>query len=55
MGRLGSRYIQGRVDKACLEVLEQPEINNDAPAREIQIGLVARLLNPYAVFLRGQR
>lgn len=55
MGRLGSRYIQGRVDKACLEVLEHAELNNEIPAREIPIGLVARLLDPYAVFLRGQR
>lgn len=55
MGRVGSRYIQGRVDKACLEVIEHPEISNEAPAREIDIGLVARLVDPYAVFLRGQR
>lgn len=55
MGRIGSRYIQGRVDKACLEVLDQPELSNEAPPREIDIGLVARLVDPYAVFLRGQR
>jgi hypothetical protein len=54
-GRLGSRYIQGRVDKACLEVLDHPELSNEAPAREIDIGLVARLVDPFAVFLRGQR
>ena len=54
-GRLGSRYVQGRVDKACLEVLDRPEIRNEAPPREIPIGLVARLVDPYAVFLRGQR
>lgn len=55
MGRLGSRYISGRVDKACLEVLDAPELRNDAPPREIHIGLVARLRAPYAVFLRGER
>jgi hypothetical protein len=55
MGRLGSRYVKGRVDKACLEVLEHAEINNEVPARDISIGLVARLIEPYAVFLRGQR
>lgn len=55
MGRLGSRYVMGRVDKACLEVIDQPELNNEAPPRDIEIGLVARLLDPYAVFLRGQR
>lgn len=55
MGRLGSRYIQGRVDKACLEVLEAPELTNAADQREIEINLVATLQAPYAVFLRGQR
>lgn len=55
MGRLGSRYIQGRVDKACLEVLDAPELTNEAKPREIGIDLVATLKEPYAVFLRGQR
>lgn len=54
-GRLGSRYIQGRVDKACLEVLDAPELPNDAQPRMIGIDLVAKLKDPYAVFLRGQR
>lgn len=54
-GRLGSRYIRGRVDKACLEVLDAPELSNDADPREIEINLVAALQAPYAVFLRGQR
>jgi hypothetical protein len=54
-GRLGSRYIKGRVDKACLEVLDAPELTNEAEPRMIGIDLVARLKDPYAVFLRGQR
>lgn len=54
-GRLGSRYIQGRVDKACLEVLDAPELSNEAEPRTIGIDLVAKLKDPYAVFLRGQR
>lgn len=54
-GRIGSRYVKGRVDKACLEILEQPELNNEAPPRDIPISLVAKLKEPYAVFLRGQR
>jgi hypothetical protein len=54
-GRLGSRYIKGRVDKACLEVLDAPELTNDQEPRTIGIDLVAKLKNPYAVFLRGQR
>ncbi len=54
-GRLGSRYVQGRVDKACLEVMDTPELSNEAKPREIGINLVATLKDPYAVFLRGQR
>jgi len=54
-GRLGSRYVKGRVDKACLEVLDAPELVNDVDPRNIQINLVATLKDPYAVFLRGQR
>lgn len=54
-GRLGSRYIQGRVDKACLEVMDAPELSNDSEPREIGVNLVATLKAPYAVFLRGQR
>jgi len=54
-GRLGSRYVKGRVDKACLEILEAPELTNEADPREIDIHLVATLHDPYAVFLRGQR
>lgn len=54
-GRLGSRYIKGRVDKACLEVMDAPEISNDADPRDIDIHLVAKVKDPYAVFLRGQR
>lgn len=55
MGRLGTRYIKGRVDKACLEILEAAELTNEAEKREVEIHLVATLREPYAVFLRGQR
>lgn len=55
-GRLGSRYIQGRVDKACLEVLQAPELANEPESQATRpINLVADLLPPYAVFLRGIR
>ena len=54
-GRLGSRYIKGRVDKACLEILDAPELVNEAERRTIGIDMVATLKDPYAVFLRGQR
>lgn len=57
IGRLGSRYIQGRVDKACLEVLDTPERANEEEAapKERPISLVAELMEPYAVFLRNYR
>ena len=54
-GRLGSRYVKGRVDKACLEVVGEPDLANDTDLREVEINLVATLKDPYAVFLRGQR
>ena len=52
-GRLGSQYVQGRVDKACLNVRTDPKFLND-PSQEkvIKIGLTAELIDPYAVFLR---
>jgi hypothetical protein len=55
MGRLGSKYIQGRVDKACLEVLDGPQLSNRATAVNVEINLTAKLCDPYAVFLRGER
>ena len=55
-GRLGSRYVEGRVDKACLEVVDTPERKNEETvSTERPIGLVAELLEPYAVFLRHYR
>lgn len=55
-GRLGSRYVNGRVDKACLELLENPEpTNEDTQKIERPINLVAELVKPYAVFLRNYR
>jgi len=54
-GRLGSRYVQGQVDKACLEVMGQPEPVNDGDLREARIDYVAEVTAPYAVFLRGTR
>lgn len=52
-GRPGDEYVKGRVDKGCLEVVGA---NDDTVADEldgVEIGLVARLIEPYAVFLRS--
>jgi hypothetical protein len=54
-GRLGSKYINGRVDKACLEILDEPVRLNDQVPAERQINLVAELIDPFAVFLRNYR
>lgn len=48
-GKVGAEYIQGRVDKACLEVTDQAA----ADPKVMTIGLRATLVKPYAVFLRN--
>jgi len=54
-GRLGSKYISGRVDKACLEILDKPVLVNDQAPSGRTINLVAELRDPFAVFLRNYR
>jgi hypothetical protein len=58
MGKAGSSYISGRVDKACLEItnaratgVQEAATDNDSMTH---ISLVARLEAPYAVFLRNR-
>jgi hypothetical protein len=53
--RFGHLYISGQADKACLEVLDEAVRVNEPGKYEKAIGLVAELVAPYAVFLRGQR
>lgn len=48
-GKVGSEYIRGHVDKACLELLDQPAES----AAAVPIKLVAEVVDPYAVFLRN--
>lgn len=48
-GRAGASYIQGRADKACLEVTD----SLGAETKEYAIGLRATILKPFAVFLRN--
>lgn len=49
-GRVGSAYVRGRVDKACLEVASNipPDVSGGA-----EISLIAEMVEPYAVFLRN--
>lgn len=53
-GRPGDQYIKGRVDKACLEVLSEVDENTSEEPAIAEIGLVARLADPYAVFVRSE-
>lgn len=52
MGRRGDRYVQGRVDKACLEVVAAHKDVGDVEVDSVHIGLTAQLRNPYAVLVR---
>jgi hypothetical protein len=47
-GRAGSAYIQGHVDKACLDVVGDQR----GESRVVQIDLLADVIDPYAVLLR---
>jgi hypothetical protein len=48
-GQVGTDYLRGRVDKGCFEVAETVSKGSQS---YVQIGLVAKLAEPYAVFLR---
>lgn len=51
-GRPGDEYVQGRVDKAVLDIVDEASIVPDAEREVEQIGLVAKLVEPFAVFVR---
>jgi hypothetical protein len=50
-GRRGDRYIAGHVDKGCLEFVEADE-SAATSSTKVRIGLIARLVEPYAVLVR---
>ncbi|HYR88434.1 MAG TPA: hypothetical protein VE422_30425 [Terriglobia bacterium] len=52
-GAPGSKYIRGRVDKACLEITAEPPAGL-AESPSVHIGLVAELVEPYAVYVRNR-
>ena len=52
IGRAGSNYIKGRVDKACLEVAHSDD--HAVEDRPVKIKLVADLVDPYAVYVRNR-
>ena len=45
----------GVAQSACLLVDEKPELPNQAETSDININLVAELVDPYSVFLRDPR
>ena len=49
-GRTGNKYIQGRVDKACLEVLAP---GDPMHSRVVRIEAVAEIVDPFAVIVRN--
>jgi hypothetical protein len=51
-GRRGDEYIQERVDKAVFEVVDKATDDDDTEREAEQIGLVADLVEPFAVFVR---
>jgi hypothetical protein len=53
MGAVGSKYISGRVDKACLEVTDNGHANVEDKEAVRHIGLVAEIVKPYAVYVRN--
>ena len=52
IGTLGAKYIAGRVDKACLEVTHE-DAGEASDSTVKKIGLVAELVEPFAVYLRN--
>lgn len=52
-GKVGSNYVKGRVDKACLDLTDQAAIPLAPDEEAVQISLVAELCEPYAVFLKS--
>jgi hypothetical protein len=52
-GAVGSKYISGRVDKACLEITGSPAQNGSSEIPVRPIRLVAEIVKPYAVFVRN--
>ncbi len=53
MGAVGSKYIRGHVDKACLEVTDNGHGKVEAQEAVRHIGLVADIVKPYAVYVRN--
>lgn len=51
-GATGSKYIRGHVDKACLEIIGESSAEGEH-TQPVRIGLVAQIVQPYAVHVRN--
>jgi hypothetical protein len=55
VGLVGSKYIAGKVDKACLEIVDPSSAAGDHEEKQpVHIGIVAELMKPYAVYVRNR-
>lgn len=54
LGKLGSRYVSGRVDKACLEVFGEGGDSTTSEKPPVHIKLVAEVSAPYAGYVRNR-
>ena len=52
-GRIGSSYLKGQSDKACLQIMPENSGSPDTEESVKKISLVAELCDPYAVFLKN--
>jgi hypothetical protein len=52
MGTPGGKYINGRVDKGCFTICDEDAAKG--PQKNVQIGLVADIVDPFAVHVRNK-
>lgn len=52
-GNVGSKYISGQVDKACLTLTDHVRTGDTQGKKLVKIGLIAEIAKPYAVFLKN--
>ena len=52
-GRRGDKYIKGRVDKACLTLVDDVNLTQSTDEVNIKVSLVAEVCEPFAVLLKN--
>ena len=51
-GRNAAQYIKGLVSKGCFVATHPTVVDSDSPQQVVRIAWEARLVTPYAVFVR---